>query len=267
MTSPYFSIITAVYNAESGLEKTANSLLAQDFGDFEWIIVDGGSRDQTLDIARNLSDPARDTIISEPDKGVYDAMNKGLHLAKGEVVQFLNANDWLASNQVLTTIADHFKDGVDAVYGDTQLSLNDGRLVDRPAREPGAHLHRRMPFSHQAFFVRRMVHLQYPFDIRFRVSADKAVIGQMHVSGVKMVHAGLITNVNTVEPEAISIAGKVQSAEEDYRISVEILGRSRFESTIYYLRKRIVAFGVGVLERLPKSVFDKLPEAVRRRVY
>lgn len=267
MTRPFFSIITVVYNAEIGLEKTARSLQAQNFRDFEWIVVDGGSTDRTLELANKYLDPKRDVLVSEPDEGVYDAMNKGLHLASGEVVFFLNGNDWLANDQILSEISAVFEDGVDAVYGDTLLSLSDGRLVARPASEPGANLHRRMAFSHQAFFVRREVHLRYPFDIRFSVSADRAVVSQMYVSGVKMVHAKIVTNVNTIEPEAISIAGKVRSAAEDYRISIDILGRPRAEAVYYYLRKRFVTVGVGLLQRLPKSVFDRLPEGVRRRVY
>lgn len=267
MTRPFFSIITAVYNAEAGLEKTALSLKRQDFRDFEWIVVDGGSTDSTREIAHKYLDPQRDIFVSEPDEGVYDAMNKGLRLARGRVVQFLNANDWLAGDQVLSEISALFKEGVDAVYGDTILSLPDGRRVARPAREPGANLHRRMAFSHQALFVRREIHLQYPFDLGFSVSADKAAICQMHVAGVNMAPARMITNVNSIEPAAISIAGKAHSAAEDYRINVDILRRPRVEAVYYYLRKRIVTLGVGVLQRLPKPIFDRLPEGVRRRVY
>jgi len=267
MTGPFFSIITVVFNAEAVLEKTARSLQEQDFRDFEWIIVDGGSTDRTLDIANRFFDAERDLLISEPDDGVYDAMNKGLRLARGKVVHFLNANDWYASEQVLSKISTTFQDDIDAVYGDTLLSLSDGRLTLRPAIEPGASLHRRMPFSHQAFFVRRKVHLQFPFDTRFSVSADKAVISQLYICGVKMVHAKMTTNVNTIAPEAISIAGSVQSAADDYHISVNILRRPYVEAAFYYLRKRVVILGVRMLERLPKPVFDKLPEGVRRRVY
>ncbi len=267
MTKPFFSIITVVFNAEAGFEKTARSLQEQDFRDFEWIIVDGGSADGTLDLANKFLDAERDILISEPDEGVYDAMNKGLRLARGEVVHFLNANDWYADNQVLSGIRMTFEEGVDAVYGDTVLSLPDGRLVTRPAIEPGANLHRRMPFTHQAFFVRRKIHLKFPFDTQFSISADRAVVSQMYVSGVKMVNAEMDTNINTITPEAISIAGREQSAADEYRISVNILKRPHAEAALYYLRKRIVTLGGRMLERLPKPVFDRLPKGVRRRGY
>ncbi len=267
MSRPFFSIITVVYNAEAGFEKTAQSLQDQDFRDFEWIVVDGGSTDKTLDIARTYIDPKRDILVSEPDDGVYDAMNKGLRLARGQVVQFLNANDWFASDRVLSKIFAVFEEGVEAVYGDTILSLADGRQIARPAIDPGANLRRRMAFSHQALFVKRETHLLYPFDLKFSVSADKAAISKMYVAGVKMVPAKVITNVNSIEPEAVSIAGKVRSAAEDYRISIDILRRPRTEAVYYYLRKRLVIFGVDLLERLPKPVFDRLPEGIRRRVY
>ena len=267
MTMPFFSIITVVFNSAAGFEKTAKSLLEQDFRDFEWIVVDGGSTDGTVEIARELTDPSRDILVSEPDEGVYDAMNKGLRRARGAVVQFLNANDWFADENVLSKVSAAFDEDVGAVYGDTLLLLHDGRLLSRPASEPGATLHRRMPFSHQAFFARREIHLRYPFDLRFGVAGDRAVISQMHVDGVKMAHVRTNTNVNTIEPDAISIAGKVRSAAEDYRISVDILKRSRIEAGFYYLRKRLVAVGVSLLERLPKPIFDRLPEVIRRRTY
>lgn len=267
MTKPFFSIITAVFNAEDGIEKTAKSLSEQVCRDFEWIVVDGASTDGTLDVARRWADPDKDTIVSEPDKGVYDAMNKGLRLAKGEVVQFLNADDWLAGDQVLARIKEAFAEGVDAVYGDTILSLADGRQVTRIAGAPGETLHKRMPFSHQALFTRREVHIRHPFDTKFKIAADKASISSIYMSGAKFVHADVVTNVNTIEPDAISISGKVRSAAEDYRVSVDILKRPRIESIYYYLRKRVVILGVDLLERLPRSVFDKLPNSIRKRTY
>lgn len=267
MTQPFFSIITVVYNDENGLEKTAKSLQEQLCRDFEWIVVDGASTDDTLDIANKWADRDRDTVVSEPDKGVYDAMNKGLNLARGKVVQFLNANDWFAGERVLTEIKSAFDDSIDAVYGDTLLSLNDGRMVARDAQEPGATLHKRMPFSHQAVFIRRERHLRHPFDMSFKIAADKAAISGMYMAGAKFHHAKVVTNVNTIEPEAISIAGKVRSASEDYRVSVEILKRPRLEAAFYYLRKRIVIIGVGILESLPQPIFARLPKIIRQRVY
>ena len=136
MSTPFFSIITVVYNAEDVLEGTARSLMEQSTTDYEWIVVDGASKDATLDIARRFAVEGRDTVVSEPDRGVYDAMNKGLRLAQGEVVQFLNAGDRLANAEVLAHVAAAFGEDVDAVYGDTILELADGRVVTRVAFDP-----------------------------------------------------------------------------------------------------------------------------------
>lgn len=267
MKEPFFSIITVVYNAEKVAGATAASLQNQNFRDFEWIVVDGGSSDATLEVIRPFLIEGRDTVISEPDQGVYDAMNKGLRQARGKVVQFLNAGDRLADENVLDHVAAEFSDNVDAVYGDTILELADGLTMFTSALDLNVNLHRGMPISHQSLFTRREIHLRHPFDLTYRISADYAAIAAMQRAGARTKHLHETLNVNSIEPEAISVAGKARSAAEDFRIHREILGRSSIEASFYYLRKRAIVFAVGLLKCLPLSLYDRLPEAIRRRVY
>lgn len=264
---PFFSIITAVRNAEAVLAETAQSLRGQNFADYEWIVVDGLSDDGTLGIVRRFIEPGRDQVISEPDTGVYDAMNKGLRLARGQVVQFLNAGDRLADEGVLASVAAAFGTKVDAVYGDTLLALEDGRTELRRAFPIAETLPRRMPISHQALFVRREFHLAYPFDLSYQIAADYAAIAKMHCAGGRMRHLPIPVNINTIEAEAISIRGRVRSAAEDYRIHREILNSPLLAAAWRYLRKRIVIGGVRTLQRLPPGVLARLPEGIRRRIY
>ena len=106
---PKISIITVVYNAKGFLEETIESVLSQNFNNFEYIIIDGGSIDGTLDIIKKYQD--RITLwVSEPDKGIYDAMNKGIRYAKGEYVYFLGGDDLLFDNQVLKNVNSYLMD-------------------------------------------------------------------------------------------------------------------------------------------------------------
>lgn len=264
---PFFSIITVVFNAEAVVEATARSLQSQTFRDFEWIVIDGGSSDRTLDVIQPFLAEGRDTVISEADRGVYDAMNKGLRLAKGEVVQFLNAGDRLAYNTVLGDVAAAFDDDVDAVYGDTVFELSNGLIIPSPAKDVTKHDFRSMPFCHQSFFPRREIHLRHPFDLSFKIAADYASIATMYRAGVRMKRIETTLSVMTIEPGAISKSGQSLAAGEDVRINKAILKRSTLSETLHYACKRLSLFVGDSVRSLPPAVYDRLPLALRRRIY
>lgn len=112
------SIITVCYNAENEIEKTIESVIKQTFNDFEYIIIDGSSTDSTLNIVNSYKSYIQQ-IISEPDKGIYDAMNKGVKMANGEWVIMMNAGDQFASNTVLDEIfSSYIPDSIDFIYSD-----------------------------------------------------------------------------------------------------------------------------------------------------
>lgn len=121
--NPKFSIITIVYNGETFIEGTMKSVLNQTFTDYEYIIIDGASKDSTVSLIQDIAQNAPLSIkwISEPDKGLYDAMNKGLHLATGDFVLFLNAGDWLFEATTLEKIAAAATPTTDILYGETML--------------------------------------------------------------------------------------------------------------------------------------------------
>lgn len=264
---PFFSIVTAVYNAERAVAATAASLMGQDFRDFEWIVVDGGSTDGTLDAIRPFLTADRDTLISESDRGVYDAMNKGLRQARGRVVQFLNAGDRFADAGVLGAVAAAFDDDVDAVYGNSIYELSNGLTVFKPAKDVSKDKYRRIPFCHQALFARREVHLRFPYDLTYRIAADYAMIASMNRSGVRMKRLSRTLNIDTVEPTAISKAGQKRAAAEDHRIHREIMGLSPLAESARYLAKRVSLLAGDLVRSLPTPLYDRLPAAVRRRVY
>ena len=112
------SIITVCFNSEKYIQTAIESVLNQNYDDIEYIIIDGGSTDSTIEIIKSYKDKIT-TFISEPDKGIYDAMNKGLKLASGEIIATLNSDDLYIDNTILSTVVDSFnKNKCEIVYGD-----------------------------------------------------------------------------------------------------------------------------------------------------
>lgn len=174
---PLFSVITITFNAAATLPPTLESVRAQTFADFEYIVVDGASTDGSAEMARRMALPAL-RVISEPDRGLYDAMNKGLHAASGLYVIFLNAGDAFPTPDTLQRYADAIaaapgRPGM--VYGQTLLVDADRRPVgERHLRAPSKLTFRSfangMEVCHQAMCVRR--DLAPEFDLAYRFSAD-----------------------------------------------------------------------------------------------
>lgn len=163
---PKVSVITVTFNAASMLERTLQSVEKQNYKALETIIVDGGSKDGTVDIIRRHS--ANITRwVSEPDGGIYDAMNKGLRMASGEWVIFMNAGDTFAGDDVLDKIfSQSQQNDADIIYGDV---LKDGKVKKAPSEY---YLYHRMLFCHQSSLSRRSILLSCPFDTSHRLSAD-----------------------------------------------------------------------------------------------
>ena len=123
------SIVTVVFNAQHTIERCIESVARQGFKNVQHIIIDGGSTDDTLKIIKNFGDRIS-ILISEPDQGIYDAMNKGISLADGDVIGTLNADDYLADDGILTDIATAFMENpIDVVYGDLDYIDSRGNIV------------------------------------------------------------------------------------------------------------------------------------------
>lgn len=174
---PKFSIITVTYNAASVIVPTLESVRAQTYSNYEYILVDGGSKDDTVAIAK-ASGIEFAHIISERDKGIYDAMNKGIALATGDYLLFLNAGDAFYAPDTLQTIADAIADEKelpDVLYGETaEVDENRNfvrmRRLQAPERLDWRSFRNGMLVCHQAFYARRDIAPMY--DLKYRLSAD-----------------------------------------------------------------------------------------------
>ena len=126
------SLITPSYNSARTIARTIESVIAQNYPDLEYIIIDGVSSDNTKDIISSYKDKINIKFISEPDKGIFDAMNKGIKMSTGEVVGILNSDDFFDNENVLATISEVFNDKTtDAVYGDIKYFSKDVNKVNR----------------------------------------------------------------------------------------------------------------------------------------
>lgn len=171
---PLFSIITITFNAEQALPATLESVKQQSFSDFEYIVVDGASSDGTVAVARAAA-IAGARIFSEPDRGLYDAMNKGIGHAAGKYLIFLNAGDAFAAPDVLARLAALAADEPGIIYGQTQLVDENRKVVGMrhltaPRSLTAKSFGRGMLVCHQAFAARRDLVEEY--DLSYRFSAD-----------------------------------------------------------------------------------------------
>lgn len=172
------SLIIATWNSGSTIDDTLSSILEQKYGNTEVIVIDGKSTDNTLDIVREYEGRFEGRLrwISEPDRGLYDAMNKGIAMATGDVVGILNSDDFYTSDDVLERVAREI-DGVDAVYGD--IHFVDPDDLTKCVRYYSSRSFRRwqmrlgfMP-AHPSFYCRRHVYQSLgAFDLQFKVAAD-----------------------------------------------------------------------------------------------
>lgn len=173
------SLITVTYNSAGSLRDTIESILRQTYKDVEYIIVDGLSQDGTVDIVREYEQVfgGRMRWISEKDKGLYDAMNKGINMATGDIVGILNSDDFFTSNTVLQSVAEAFFDDIDAVYGDihfvrpSDLSKSVRYYSSRNFR-PWALRFGYMP-AHPSFYARRELFEKYGvYSLNYKLAAD-----------------------------------------------------------------------------------------------
>lgn len=170
---PKISIITATYNSAATLEQTIASVAKQTYSNIEYIVVDGGSTDGTVEILKK-NEESISYYISEPDAGIYDAFNKGVQLATGDYIQFLGSDDSLCEIETVERVVQSIDETVDILSA--PIWMVDGKLgmqrlvTNKHAAGKSCFDGRMIP--HPGMFVRREILLRYPFDTQYRIAAD-----------------------------------------------------------------------------------------------
>lgn len=171
---PYISVITINYNNAAGLEKTIGSVISQNFTDYEYIVIDGGSGDGSLQMINKYKDKFS-YVVSERDKGIYDAQNKGLRSAKGDFLIFLNSGDRFHNENVLKEFADRrIEPDKKIIYGNTLIIKKDNTTnLLIPPQKPDAEFWYANTLNHQAIFTRRSVFNEFgEFNVNFKYASD-----------------------------------------------------------------------------------------------
>lgn len=225
--TPLFSIITVTYHAESVLEETILSVVSQTYHNIEYIIVDGASKDRTLSIVNKYRDKIQ-AVVSEPDKGLYDAMNKGLKMAKGEYVCFLNAGDTFHEDDTLQLIVHQLnKSNVlpDVIYGETALvdaqrHFVRMRRLQIPDTLNWKSFRQGMLVCHQAFIAKRALAETYDLNYRFSADFDWCIRVMKKAS---LLHNTRLTLIDYLD-EGMTTKNRKASLKERFRIMAKHYG-------------------------------------------
>ncbi len=224
--NPRISIITVTYNADGVLEDTVQSIVTQTYKNIEYIIVDGASTDNTMQIVEKYRKHIH-TVVSEPDKGLYDAMNKAMKLATGDYLCFLNAGDSLHEDDTLQLMIHSIRGNElpDILYGETEIVDKDGHFLRMRRHSAPEYLtwksfRQGMLVCHQAFFVRHT--LLEPYDLRYRFSADFDWCIRM-MKKARILHNTHLTVIDYLD-EGMTTRNRKASLKERFRIMAKHYG-------------------------------------------
>ncbi len=188
---PLFSVITVVLDNDLDLAATSRSLEAQSHGSYQWVVVDGGSENLgALHSVLKRSAVDDIVVISEPDQGIYDAMNKGVGLSSGKYVVFMNAGDKFYEPDTLQKVAETIESqagNADIVLGGADMVFRSGKRWYRAPREMEKYIWHGLPANHQASYFRRELLDAYPYDTDYSVCGDYYLFCRLYQHGVNTV--------------------------------------------------------------------------------
>lgn len=237
MSYPKISIITVVFNGVNQLKETIESVIHQSNQDFEYLIVDGGSTDGSIELIKTYEHQIKNWI-SEKDSGIYDAMNKGVQYASGDWVCFLNCGDVFVNHSILESVSTELSlcQSPDVLYGDIVVYSSDKTPTTRIAKEPcNAH---KMYFCHQSAFVKTTILRQYPFDLSYPMSADFKFFKTCYQLKSRMVH--LHQALVVYDRNGISNTRRIDGLKENIRVVKEM--DSGLEKIIFLARLYFVIY-------------------------
>ena len=232
LAGPLLTVITVNYNGGPHLEETILSVLNQSYSNIEYIVIDGGSTDGAVDLLRRYED-AIDYWVSEPDKGIYDAMNKGIRLSSGEWLNFLNVKDVFYDRSTVETVAETcFKDSARFIYSDVMLTGG--------GREPFRYVcdHRRKIINHQASIYRKSLHEEHGL---YMVAPKLSIADYVFFSLVSSEDFRKIASPIAIY-DTTGVSQSRRAMEQKFVVDYLLNGLSRYELTArmhlyYYYRK------------------------------
>lgn len=250
---PLISIVTVTYNCKNILERTILSILQQEYPYIEYIIIDGGSTDGTIDIINKYKNQIS-YFISEKDNGIFDAMNKGIKVASGKWINFMNAGDRFLNQEVLKFIFSETKNNTcDVIYGDKVLLLDDHKFYGIKAQPFYKNKSIGMGINHQCIFTKTTLVKSHPFNLSYRISADYEMIYYLYTNHAQFRYLNI--PIAIVEREGFSTRNKRKQMREEERI----LGLLPRPSYIYWKEK--------LINDTKKLIFNLFPISIKRIIY
>lgn len=216
------SIITIAFNSAETIEDTIQSVIAQDYNNIEYIIIDGGSNDDTLNIIEKYKDWIH-KVISEPDKGIYDAMNKGVNNASGDLIGILNSDDFYAHSDVISKVVSKITEAnTDSIYADlVYVDRNNTNEVTRKwisgSYEDGMFLKGWMP-PHPTFFLKKICYDKYgTYTLKLKSAADyELMLRMLHKHKISTTYLPqIITKMRVGGESNVSIKNRIRANKED----------------------------------------------------
>lgn len=235
---PLISVITVVFNSEKLIDITIQSVLEQDYPNIEYIIIDGGSSDGTIKHIKKYRKKITH-LISESDKGIYDAMNKGIFFAEGDWINFLNAGDYFISKDTISKLVTNIRESSDIVYGSVGIIYSNFCRVENPGSYKK--LWRGMQFSHQSVFVKLKYHKKNLFNLNNKIAADLGFFYEAYKKG--LIFQEITQNISAVITGGISESNRIATILDSCKAVCS--GRFCFFFRCYY--------GYRVLDEIVRS--------------
>ena len=233
------SIITINYNNRDGLRKTIESVVAQTTRDFEYIIIDGGSTDGSVDVIKEYADRI-DYWVSEPDKGIYNAMNKGVAAAHGDFCQFLNSGDWLYSNIVIEAVLPYLIQDYDILSGEQVLHLSDGQFkgqyIPTPERLSSLYFIQ-ATLPHPASFIKSELLRKRPYNESYKIIADWIFFFESFLYG-NIRFQKLLCKIACFDAGGIS-GSQIELREEERKRFTDSISLTSIESELSYISHNV----------------------------
>lgn len=254
------SIITPSLNSEKTIEQTINSVLNQRYTDFEYIIIDGNSSDHTVDIIKEYISlfGGRMRYISEKDDGIYDAMNKGIKLARGNVIGIINSDDWYEKDALEKVVNFFSNNDTDVIYGKMNILTENAQLEEYPVCDLSA-LWYKMVIPHPTVFVRREIYKRYGvFNTQYNLSADYELMLRFYSQNVKFSFVDSVLANFRLGGE--SQHNRIHCIKEGYDISFHYIDKCPVKKTVFPILKE--EYSYFFLEQLllenPEAVLQKI---------
>ncbi len=251
--NPLVSVVTVVLNCAQHIEETIQSIICQTYQPIEYIVIDGGSTDGTLDILRKYDDKI-DYFVSERDGGIYYAMNKAITASKGEWIIFMNAGDRFFSERSIQDVFALRPCDAEMVYGFHKIQYENG-YIRMPRLGPLASIWKEIPFSHQSLFTKTSIMKKYMFNAANRLIADYEFIYKAYNKGYSI--AGVDVVVSVIRTSGMTDRHRMEGRMALWKTSMAMSGQLWRHFYFFYLMVDCL-LRIVLKKILPEKITDHI---------